>query len=58
MPNEKARRSKMNYNPFIDIKCEYISPKDLNPHFFGETVPSLTIFHNNVRSAKKKPYGC
>ena len=33
MPNEKARR-KMNYNPFIDIKCEYISPKDLKPYFY------------------------
>ena len=44
---------KMNYNPFIDIKCSYLSPKDLNSHFFGEVSSCLTIFHNNVRSTNK-----
>ena len=46
-------RSKLTYNPFIDIKCAYLVPKDLDSNFLNETVPSLSIFHNNIRSANK-----
>ena len=45
--------SKINYNPFIDIKCSYLSPKDLNNNVFGRNSAEFSIFHNNVRSANK-----
>ena len=43
----------LNYNPFLDIKCTYLLPKELKGDFFGEENSSLSIFHNNVRSVNK-----
>ena len=46
-------KTKVNYNPFIDINCSYLKPKDLKNDLFGKDNSGFSIFHNNVRSVNK-----
>ena len=53
-PPPKPRNSdNVNFNPFIDVNCSYLKPKDLNGSFFGDASSCFSIFHNNIRSAHK-----
>ena len=42
---------KIEYNPFLDIKCCYSKPKDLKSLLPDD--PCLSIFHTNIRSINK-----
>ena len=53
MPPTPRNLNRVDYNPYIDVKCSYLKPKDLDGSFFGEKHSCFSIFHNNIRSANK-----
>ena len=51
---EKAKTFKSVYfDPFLDVKCSFKCPTELNDGFLSDASSCLGIFHNNVRSLNK-----
>ena len=43
----------VNYNPFLDINCNYANPNNFSSAFLGEEESCFSIFHSNARSLNK-----
>ena len=51
---KKAKSSKSFYfDPFLDLKCLYLNPNDIDDSYLGNGKSNLVLFHNNINSLKK-----
>ena len=55
--NKRSKSSQFNhYRQFLDIHCSYLCPNDLEDSFLANESSEFVVYHNNVRSFKKR-YG-
>ena len=44
------------FDPFLDIKCSYLSGKNVKTSHLSNSEDELTIFHNNIRSLNQENF--
>ena len=49
--NNKPSNRSVYFDKFLDIKCSYLSPNNLDTTFLANESSEFVIYHNNIRSA-------
>ena len=46
----KTSNETVYFDQFLEVKCSYLSPKDLNDSYMSKSNSDFVVYHNNIRS--------
>ena len=46
----KTSNETVYFDQFLEVKCSYLCPKDLNDSYMSKSKSDFVVYHNNVRS--------